>query len=155
MEKRAQFEACFAKGLDLTEFSSSAKSTSSSSHAAALLRTLERENRQKELEERNEATLRSSLQKRADRMKKLSAEASSKVSVRLTCPHALPTQDGVAVAPSKKNSLVSDVLTSMHVSDKADPRFRMKASNKKSRRTKVFASSSAQKAVKKGRKAKY
>ena len=69
---KGEFEACFAGGLDLSEFASSAQGTSES-HAAALLQVKQAESATKLQQKLEEVRLQAAVHKRAEQLKAASS----------------------------------------------------------------------------------
>ena len=126
----SSFEACFADGLDLSEFDATATNTGSSSHAAALLRQKQTESIEKEKHAQQETRLLEAVQERQrtsneSTIKKREYDSTRSATAFLR-HHGSSTNDVAGPTSSRSRPWISSVVVGMHNAEtKEEPRHKM------------------------------
>jgi hypothetical protein len=133
-KKVGTFEACFAGGLDLSEFATSSTSSASvqlsSSHAASLLRIKQAESVMKLENEKEEAELQNIIRERADNLK-LATGAKRNHALPLQATPPIPTSmmRGQCTStleivhtggPKNANSFINSLVIGMHGAERSE-----------------------------------
>jgi hypothetical protein len=164
------FEACFAGGLDLSEFANTNNNNAATSASAALLQIKAQESVERHREEQEEALMQAIVQQRAQTLESatLSSVPAIEDKVLWAAPPAASRGTTVDFTVKDNNNSIFGALVSMHGGDelnlskasrskmKKDKRLAVaKKSNKVSTKKQAMPSSKERGIAKKAKRAKY